>query len=64
MAAMVDDTSDNTVVINGGAVKKKKRTHLMGIDTLDRETDHLRCYEKLGVLEVMATSSSLTGDGC
>ena len=64
MAAVVDDASDNTVVINGGAVKKKKRTHLMGIDTLDRETDHLRRYEKLGVLEVMATSSSLTGDGC
>ena len=36
----------------------------MGINMLDRETDRLRHYEKLGVLEVMTTSSSLTGDGC
>ena len=48
-------------VINVGVAKKKKeRTHLMSIDTLDRETDRLHRREELGVLVVIATSSSLT----
>ena len=30
MAAVVNDAGDNTVVINGGAVKKKKKNSLDG----------------------------------
>lgn len=39
--------------------QEKERTHMMSIDTLDQETDRLRRREELGVLVVMATSSSL-----
>ena len=65
MVAIVADAGAGkelvVAVINAGVVKKKKeRTHLMNIDTLDRETNRLHCREELGVLVVMATSSSLT----
>ena len=48
-------------VINIGVAKKKKeRTHLMSINTLDWETNRLHCHEELGVLVVIAMSSLLT----
>ena len=40
--------------------EKERKNYLMSIDTLDRETDRLHRREELGVLVVMATSSSLT----